>query len=227
MNPLTQKLNRHEVSTALLVSIVALPVSVVAFFALYHNNDLFWPVACLGVLPAIWLSVAIFTVRDLLKRRSWRQIVGVLVLVAPTVFVFPLMSSPRFWSHRLFSSHAVESLPQSNFGVAFNEKFPVCVQGESCTEKEAVTEARRNFSLAEEHGWCCLLRVTNGRRDGKGKVSAFHVVLNGEEVPVPQSGPLEMARVALKSNNDIRIQLRGTPDAYIHVAILYAKAKLP
>src|SRR5258708_21485629 len=91
-------------SSALLISALALPVSVIAFAVLYGNSDSFWSVLWLGaVLPAIWVAATVLSIRDSLKRRSWSQIAGVVALLSPTGFLFNTMVRPPFAFHHLFT----------------------------------------------------------------------------------------------------------------------------
>ena len=96
----------EKTSTALLLAIIAMPVSLIAFVALYRNNDQFWAVVWLtALLPAVWVAAAALVVRDAFKRRSRRQIIAVVALLAPTVLLTAMISSQRFFSHQLFSFH--------------------------------------------------------------------------------------------------------------------------
>ena len=70
------------------------------------------------------------------------------------------------------------------------------------------------------------MQVVNGRGD-KHKVETVRIVLNGEEVNLPSSGALQIASVRLASENELTVQLTGTTDAYVYVAIRYTGKKGP
>ena len=205
-------------STALLISALALPVSVIAFAVLYGNSDSFWSVLWLGaVLPAIWVAATVLSIRDALKRRSWRQIAGVVALLAPTGFLVNTMVSPRFAFHQLFTLRPLDlHLPTNGF--VLMEKFMVCAQGQPCKAHGVATETR-TFSVRKIPDGCCSLVVLNGR--GQNKVNAFHVVLNGQEVKLES----HKAAVDLSTENEISVQLSGAPDAYIYVIVSYTGKK--
>jgi hypothetical protein len=100
-----------KISTALLLAMIAMPVSVIAFVALYRNNDQFWAVLWLfAVLPGIWVVAAVFVVRDAFRRRPYREAIAVVVLLAPTVLLTAAVTSPRFFSHQLLSFHPPKEL---------------------------------------------------------------------------------------------------------------------
>jgi hypothetical protein len=99
-------------SSALVLSIIAFPVSVVAFAVLYANNDAFWATAWLGgVVPIICVVAAALAIRDAVKRRSWREIVGVVALLTPSFVLAYSITSPRFLRHRLFLAEGLRSRP--------------------------------------------------------------------------------------------------------------------
>ena len=205
-------------STALLTSAVALPVSVIAFAVLYGNRDSFWSVLWLGaVLPAIWVAAAVLSIRDAVKRRSWRQIAGVVALLAPTGLLVNTMGSPRFAFHQLFTFRPLDlHLPTNGF--VLMEKFMVCAQAQPCKSHDVVTETR-TFSVKKVPEGCCSLAVFNGR--GKNKVDTFRVVLNGKEVKLQS----QKAAVDLSAENEISVQLSGAPDAYIYILVSYTGKK--
>jgi hypothetical protein len=211
------------VSTALLISAVALPVSVIAFAVLYVNSDSFWSVVWLfTVLPAIWLAAGALSIRDTVKRRSWRQMVAVVVLLALTVVLANTAGSLRFVLHQLFTFRPLDlHLPTE--GVLFMEKFKVCAQEQPCKAHDVATQTR-SFSVRKIPDGCCSLAVVNGR-GGKNKVDSFRVVVNGKEVTLES----QKGAVNLSGENEISVQLSGAPDAYIHVIILYTgkKSALP
>ena len=205
-------------STALLISAVALPVSVIAFAVLYRNSDSFWSVLWLGaVLPAIWVAAAVLSIRDAVKRRSWRHIAGVVALLAPTGLLVNTMLSPRFALHQLFTFRPLDlDLPTQGF--VSMEKFMVCAQGQPCKSHGVETETR-TFNVKKIPDGCCSLMVLNGR--GENKVDTFRVVLNGKEIKLQS----QKAAVDLSSENEISVQLSGAPDAYIYILASYTGKK--
>src|SRR6266481_4040116 len=132
----------RAMSTALFVSAVALPASVIAFAVLYANNDSFWAVVWLSaVLPAIWLGAGALGIRDAVRRRSWRQMAGVVALLAPTVLLVNTIGSTRFAFHQLFTFRPLDlHLPTNGF--VLMEKFTVCAQAQPCKPHDVVTETR-------------------------------------------------------------------------------------
>jgi hypothetical protein len=94
-------------STALLLALIALAVSVFAFLRLYLGREpyqfdgpvwaAFWMVA---LLPVMWVIVTVFCIRDAFKRRSGKQILAALLVSAPTAGLFAATINDRFWSHR-------------------------------------------------------------------------------------------------------------------------------
>lgn len=220
----TRKLNFTTISTSLLLSIVALPVSVTAFAVSYLSHDPIWSVLwMLAVLPAIWVFVVAFSIRDALKHRSWRQIGSSVLLLAPTVLLASLMLTPRYALHQLFTFRPLDfHLPTDGF--AFAHKFSICPQQTNCTPHSTVSETE-TFRLTKlPNGCCLLLAVTNDRGD-KQRVEAFHIVLNGEEVNLRSSGAEQFAEVRLGNENKVTVQLTGTADAYLYVAIHYTGKK--
>lgn len=209
------RLGFSAVSTALLISTVALPVSAIAFGVLYASSDSFWSVVWLfTVLPAIWLAAGALSIRDVLKRRSWRQIVAVGALLAPTMVLANTAGSLRFALHQLFTFRPLDlHLPTE--GVLFTEKFTVCAQEQPCKAYNVATRTRA-FSVKRIPDGCCSLAVVNGR-GGKNKVDSFRVVVNGKEVTLES----QKGAVSLTGENEISVQLSGPPDAYLHVIILY------
>jgi hypothetical protein len=206
-------------SSALLISAVALPASVIAFSVLYANNDSFWPVVWFSaVLPGIWLGAGAVSIGDAIRRRSWQQMAGVIILLAPTALLVSTMSSPRFAFHQLLTFRPLDlHLPTNGFVLI--EKFTVCAQGQACKSDGVVTETRV-FSVKKMPDGCCSLAVANGR-GGKNEVDEFRVVLNGKEVKLDS----QKGVVDLNSENQINVQLSGAPDAYIYVLVSYAGKK--
>jgi hypothetical protein len=94
-------------STALLLALIALTVSVIAFLRLHLGADpyvsdgpvwtFFW---LLALLPVTWVIVTVFCIRDAFKRRSGKQILAAFLLLAPTAGLFAATINGRFWSHR-------------------------------------------------------------------------------------------------------------------------------
>lgn len=217
------KLDFTKISTPLLLSLVALPVSVAAFTTIYVSDDPFWSVLWMNVvLPIVWMAVVVICVKDGVKRRSWRQIVGSLALLAPTVLLFSLMLSPRFFLHQLFTFRPVDwHIPATGF--ALIQKFSVCAPDAKCTSESPVTETK-TFRLTKVPEGCCSLNVVNGRGD-KYKVETVRIVLNSEQVNLPPVGSLQIATVRLARENNVTVQLAGPPDAYIYVFISYTGKK--
>jgi len=205
-------------STALLISAVCLPVSVIAFATLYANNDSFWAAAWLSAaVPAIWLGAGAMGIRDAIRRRSWRQMAWVVGLLAPTVLLVNTMGSPRFAFHQLFTFRPLDlHLPTNGFVLV--EKFTVCAQAQPCKSHDVMTETRA-FSLKKIPDGCCSLAVLNGR--GKNKVDTFRIVLNGKDVNLESQKGI----VDLNGENEISVQLSGAPDAYIYVLVSYTGKK--
>jgi hypothetical protein len=223
MMALHAKLSFTAMSTALLISIVALPVSVIAFAVLYANYEPFWATLwMLGVLPTIWVVASVLIIRDAVKRRSRPQIAGVIALLVPTVLLVNIMVSPRFAFHQLFTFRPLDLHIPAN-GLAFIQKFPVCAEGSPCASREAVTETR-TFRLAKVPDGCCSLQVVNGRA-GKHKVQAFRVILNGKEVNLPARDSQQITTVTLGNNNVVSVRLSGASDAYIYVVVWYMGRK--
>ena len=212
-----------KVSTALLLSAVALPASVIAVGLLYANDDLFWPeLWMILMLPSIWGIVSVLSIRDAVKRRSWRQIACTAALLLPTALLLNTMLSPRFTLHQLFTSRPLDVPFLSANGFAFIQKFPVCAQESPCTGG-TVAEIK-TFKLAKVPDGCCFLQVVNGRA-GKHKVEKVRVVLNGEEVNLPRGSPLQSANVRLVNENELSVQLSGSTDAYVYVFMSYTGKK--
>jgi hypothetical protein len=221
----TRKLNFTTISTSLLLSIVALPVSVTAFAVSYLSHEPIWSVLwMLAVLPAIWAFVVAFSIRDALKHRSWRQIGGSILLLAPTVLLAILMLTPRYALHQLFTFRPLDfHLPTNGF--AFAHKFQVCPQQTNCTPHSTVSETK-TFKLTKLPDGCCLLLAVPNDSIGKRRVEAVHIVLNGEEVNLQSNGVEQIAEVKLSKENDVTVQLTGTADAYVWLAIHYTGKKI-
>jgi hypothetical protein len=220
-----RKLSLTKVSTALLLSIIALPVSVISFAVLYATDDAFWAALWLGVvLPTVWAAAVALGIIDVMKRHSWGQAVAVVALLAPTVLLVSMMVSPRFAFHQLFTFRPLE-LDASKNGFVFIHKFTVCLQGPPCTSDGGRTETRA-FKLKRVPEGCCSLRVLNGWR-GQHTVNAFRIVLNGRDVELPKGGEVQTVLVELNTENEISIQVRGTPDAYIYVFLFYPAKTTP
>jgi hypothetical protein len=167
-------------STALFLAIISLPISVIAFAALYGNHDSFWAECwLLLVLPIILIAAAVLAIRDSLKRRSLRQLIGVVALLIPMALLVAASGSNRFWFHQLFTFRPFEPppLPKTRFWYG---KFTVCAKEASCRSHDAVTQTQ-TFRLEEVPKECCRLRVINGAR-GKHMVERFRVVLNGKDI---------------------------------------------
>jgi hypothetical protein len=215
MMGLRAKLSFTTISTALLLSVIALPVSVVAVVALYANRDSFWSICWLGfVLPIIWLAASVLAVRDALKRHSWRQMIVVAALLVPTALLLATSRSDRFFEHQLFSLKPLQS-PTYHSPVVFWRKFLVCDKESPCSPNTAATVA---FTLGKVPDKCCTLLVVNGNGTGKSKVETFHVTVNGRPIAFTAGVSTRfLAAVDLNQKNTVSLELRGAPDAYVLV----------
>jgi hypothetical protein len=220
---LRPKLAFTTMSTALLLAILAFPASVIAFAASYADFQRLWPLLWMFVaLPVLWLAAVVLGVRDSIKSRSWRQIAGIVALLAPTMLLFSLMLSPRFFLHQLFTFRPID-LGLPTHGYALFQKFSVCSQESLCTSPNTVIETK-TIKLAKVPEGCCSLYVLNGQ--GKEhKVEAFHVLLNGKEVRLPPDDLPQIATVKLGNTDDVTVQLTGTADAFIYVIVSYTGKK--
>jgi len=216
------------ISTALLIAIVALPVSAIAFAVLYANHDKFWAAVWLfAVLPGFWVAAGILVTRDAFKRRSWRQIASVIALLAATVVMVNATFSWRFWDHRLFS---FTPLPDQRFasssGAVFSERFPLCDDKSPCMPRTTVVHTR-SFTLRKIPDGCCKVLVINGNGSGNHKVDVLRVALNGRPIDSPQGDSRltrAVADVALSKENAISIEMRGGPDSYAWVLVAYSNS---
>jgi hypothetical protein len=208
-------------STALLISAVALPVSVIAFAVVYVNHDSTGAgVWLMAGLPGIWLSAVVFGIRDAVRRHSWRQMAGVVVLLAPTVLLVNSMGSPRFWYHQLFTFRPLDlHLPTNGF--VLMEKFTVREREQPCKSRGMVTKTHA-FNIKKIPDGCCSLAVISDRSPDR-RVGILRVVLNGQEVKLES----QRAAVNLNWENEISVQLSGAPDAYIYVLISYTGKMSP
>jgi hypothetical protein len=205
-------------STALLISAVTLPVSVIAFAVLYANNDSFLSRLWLAIiLPTIWLLAGVLSIIDAVKRHSWKQIAGVVVLLGPTVFLVNTALSPRFAFHQLFTFRPLDLHLPSN-GFVLMKKFEVCAEGQSC-KPDHVATTTLTFHVKKMPVGCCSLAVINGH-DGN-KVDSFRVVLNGKEVRLEA----QKAAVYLNADNEISVQLTGSPESYVYIVVSYTGKK--
>lgn len=221
---LRTKLSFTTISTALLLSTVAFPVSAIAFAVLYADNDSFWPNVWLGaLLPAIWVAVAALVMRDAFKRRSRRQMVGVVALLVSMALLFGTSLSARFWEHQLFTFRPLRKEPLPPFTFSLVQRFDLCEQKTPCVPRRAVTESQ-SFKLAKVPDECCSLAVVNGK-GGKYRVQSFRVFLNGNEIKMPTDNSPLIASVTLRTENEITVQLTGPPDAYIHLIYIYIGKK--
>jgi hypothetical protein len=213
-----------EISTALFLAVIALPLSVVSFAVFYANNDSFWAMCWLWlVLPILWMAAAVLAIRDALKQHSWRQLVGVAALLAPMALLVTASFSNRFFLHQLFTFRPLEVSPLPKPRGWF-QKFTVCPEKASCTSHDPLVQTR-TFRLDNVPNGCCGLSVINGT-SGKHMVEQFRVVLNGKDVKVrevklPTGVTVQIADVDLNTENTIGVQLIGTPDAYIYVVVSY------
>src|SRR5271163_1794127 len=125
MMAVPRKLSFSTISTSFLLSVIALPVSLAAFASTYNTSDSFWSeLWMMVVLPTIWAAVTVLLIRDAVKRRPWPQIAGGVFCLVPTVLLFVLMFTPRFWMHQLFTFRPVDfdlNLPPN--GLAFIQKI--------------------------------------------------------------------------------------------------------
>jgi len=217
------KVSFTTISTAIVLSVAALLVSVIAFSVLYADSDSFWAVLWLGViLRIIWAVAIVLGSIDALKRRSWRQIAAVVALLAPTALLVNIMLSPRFAFHQLFTFRPLDLNLQTN-GFALMQKFTVCGQDAPCKPHSVVTDTR-NFKLKKIPEGCCSLVVLNGQ-GGKHMMGTFRVALNGKEVRLPGGGAVQSAPVELSTDNEISVQMRGASDAYMYVMVSYTGKK--
>lgn len=122
---LDPKLSVTAMSTSLLISLVALPLTVIAFVVLYRNHDSLGAEIWLwAMLPTVWLVAAVLTIRDVVKRRGpWRQIAGIIALLVPTVVLFNVVNTYGFWGHELFSRHSSTTDMPTDRGIVFAEQF--------------------------------------------------------------------------------------------------------
>jgi hypothetical protein len=218
-----RKLDFNSVSTHLLLSTVALPVSIIAFAVAYTRDDPFWSLVWMAVvLPLVWVAVVFLGAKDSLKRRSLRPIAGSVLMLTPTAILIIAMLSPRFVMHQLFTFKPIDyHLPSERF--AFIQVFSVCAPQTTCTPHSTVTKTK-TFRLAKVPDGCCFLEVVNGWGE-KHKVEAFRILLNGEQVNLPSSEAVQFANVELRSENDLAVHLTGTTGDYIVVAIWLADPK--
>ena len=215
MTALRARLSFTTISTALLLSIIALPVSVVAFVVLYVHNDSLWSVCWLGlVLPMTSLAAAILAIRDALKRRSWRQTALVAGFLVAAVLLLTAWQSKRFLQHQLFSIKPLEA-PIDRSPIVFRRKFLVCDKKSPCSPDAAATVT---FRLEKVPDRCCSLLVMNGNGSGKGEVETFRVTVNGRPIAFAVDVATRfLAAVDLKQENTIAVELHGAPDAYVQV----------
>src|ERR1700685_410430 len=123
-----RKLNFTAISTSLLLSIVALPVSVIAFCVGHLPDIPVWSVFWMFlVLPVIWAFVVAFDIRDALKHHLWRQIGGSILLLAPTVLLAGFMLTPPFRLYRDPGPH----FPAEGWVTV--ERFSSCPEETNCT----------------------------------------------------------------------------------------------
>jgi hypothetical protein len=223
--PVPRKLDLSTISTSFLLSAIALPVSLAAFACIYTKRDSFWPqLWVVAILPTICVAVTVLLIRDAVKRRPWPQIAGSVFLLVPTVFLFILMFTPRFWMHQLFTFRPVDfdpHLPPNS--LAFIQKFPICWPGTTCTPRIAVDETK-TFTLRRVPDGFCSLEVINGS-GGKHKVATFRIELNGEEINLHSNGLASSIPVRLGTQNNVSVHLTGTDDAFIYVVISYTGKK--
>jgi len=212
---------KPEISTALVLALAALPISVFASATLYSNHDAFWPLAWNNAaLPSVWIATAGLAIRDVLKRRSWRQTLGVVALLSATAVPFFAERSYRFWNHNLFSSSPSESLLRNDNRIIFLQKFRVCSASSDCRSPGPVNDTR-TFRFAKPREGCCTLRVVNGQgeKPAKHKVDAYSIELNGQKVQFLDAESSQISKVSLNAENTIRVQMSGPSDAYIYVVV--------
>ncbi len=205
---------KSPISTALVLSGLALLISVVAFCLLYRNNDLFLAVLWLSILlPAIWLIVGVLALMDAVRSHSWKQLAGVVALLAPTVLLMNVSLSPRFASHQLLSLQPL-SFEAPSHGIVFAAKFAVCPDDKPCAVHGTNVESRA-FHLKTMPDECCSLIVKSGSKENE--VDSVKIILNGSEVKLEG----QRATVRLKGDNEINVHLSGGPDAFVYVVIAY------
>lgn len=63
-----------------------------------------------------------------------------------------------------------------------------------------------------------------GAYPGKHKVAEFHVRMNGDDMDLSSlEGSVRTASVKLGAENRLSVQLRGDPDSYVYVAVIYTQ----
>src|SRR5271169_1030187 len=223
--PAPRKLNFTTISTSFLLSAIALPFTVAAFAFIYADSDSFWfRYWMMVVLPTIWVAVIVLVIRDSVKRHPWPQIAGSVCCLVPTVLLFVLMFTPRFWMHQLFTFRPVDfDLNRPPNGLAFIHKFSVCAPETTCTSHSGAPETK-TFTLRKVPDGCCSLEVINGSGE-KHKVATFRALLNGEEVNPRSDESAQIAPDKLANENKVTAQLTGADDAFIYVVISYSGKK--
>ena len=208
-----------RLSTALLLSITALPVSVIAFAVLYYNNDSFWAVIwLLIILPALWIATVGLSVRDAFKRHSPKPLMLVLVLLVPTVGLVTLTTTQRFVRHRLFSSTTPQSFTFYP-PLLFMQKFQMCDPKSRCEPHRTVSKTA-TFTLTRAPAQC-YIQVINGTA-GKHTADAVHVTLNGRQIVFDHTDSEYTAKVRLNRINTLGIELSGPADAYIWLIVSHS-----
>ncbi len=133
---------KSSISTALVLSGLALLISVVAFCLLYRNNDLFLAVLWLSILlPAIWLIMGVLALIVAVRSHSWKQFAGVVALLAPTVLLMKVSLNPRFASHQLLSLQPLR-FEAPFHGIVLAAKFAVCPEVKPCPAHGTNFESR-------------------------------------------------------------------------------------
>jgi hypothetical protein len=205
-----------RISTALLLSIIALPVSVIAFAVLYHNNDSFWAVIwLLIILPALWIATVALGVRDAFRRHSPKPLILVLALMVPTACLVTLTTTQRFFAHRLFSSSAPQRFTAYP-PLLFMQKFQICDTKSGCDSLHTVNRTA-TFTLTKVPARC-FLQVLNGTA-GKHAVDVVHIGLNGRRVALDHTDSEYTAEVRLNTVNTVSVELSGPADAYVWLIV--------
>jgi hypothetical protein len=209
-----------QISTALLLSITALPVPVIAFAVLYHNNDSFSAgiIWLLIILPALWIATVALSARDAFRRHSPKPLMLALALLAPTVGLVTLTTTQRFFTHRLFSSTAPQ--PFTAYPpLIFMRKFQVCDAESRCKPHRIVTRTA-TFTLKKIPAQC-FVQVINGTA-GKHTVDVVHITLNGKRVAFDHTDSEYSAKVGLNRVNTLNVDLSGPADAYIWLIVSHS-----
>lgn len=219
------RLSFTKLSTSLVLSIVALPVSITAFIVLYGDFGSLWAaIWMLCILPGIWIAAIILGVRDLRQGRSRRQTAGVVALLLPTVLLVISMCSWRFAFHQMFTFRPLDlHLPPGGFLMI--HEFRVCESETPCAASGPITETQtQEIKLKRVPDGCCTMLVFNGGQ-GKRKVDDYRISLNGRDIRLTQRNSVGRARVSVDMSDELSVQLSGIAGATLGVALVYTGEK--